>query len=143
MLKMALIPIWIDKKSHASLEKMAERPVLIEVATLGTAFYGSMIRLTPDGARVLPDEPFLLRAKVNVKVMFRIANTEYTLSGITTANDLDDCILFDFDSVTRKHIAILSGEWKDAGWLQTGQMPIPAPGHKQKPAVKPAPDKAE
>ena len=127
MFKAALIPIWIEKNCPASLKKLAARPVLIEVEALGATLSGQMIKLMQCGARVLPDEPILLRANMRVKVSFRVANTEYALSGITQANDLDDTIRFEFDCVTRRQMAILSEYLKEAGLLQAGEATTPAP----------------
>jgi len=146
MFKAALIPIWIGKNGPVGLCKLSDRPVLIEVDALGAALYGQMVKLTQSSAAVLADDPILLRPDIRVRVSFRFADVEYTLSGLTLTNEDDDNIVFEFDYVTRRQMAIFAGHLKDAGLLQEGdQAAQPAPEEPQAPvkAAKPKHTKAE
>jgi len=144
--KTVLVPMWIKDDAPSYLHKMPIRPVLIEVETLGASLHGQMNRLMPTRARMMPNEPLLLRGKVPVRIRFRFADVEYNLGGLTLANDIDNAILVEFDSVTRKQIALFSGYLKDSGLLQAGEAAAMAAEEESKPhepAAKPKRSKAE
>jgi hypothetical protein len=96
---------------------MAQRPVLIEVESVGKVIRGQMLRLTMTGATVVPDDPFLIWMSVPVKVSFRYGDVVYALTGMSMASEADLSFSFKFDSVTRKSLMILSKNLGEAGLL--------------------------
>jgi hypothetical protein len=94
---------------------------------------------------VLPNEAFLVRANVSVTLRFRVADVEYTLSGSTAANDVNDDIVVNFDSVTRKRMAALGEHLNDRGLLEACKTAAIAPQEPPRPesAAKPRPTKDE
>jgi hypothetical protein len=67
----ALVPIWVEKSGIAALDKKAQRPVLIEMESLGKVMRGQMLKLTATGATILPNDLILIWNSVNVKISFR------------------------------------------------------------------------
>jgi len=113
----ALIPIWVRNSGISALDKMAERPVLIGVKSLGKVMHGQMLQMTMSGATILPDDSFLIWKSVHVKVSFRFADIVYHLSGMTMLSEPDLSFRFEFDGVTRKSVVILGKKLGDAGLL--------------------------
>lgn len=122
-----LVPMWIARSGNHVLDRMPSRPVVIDVETLGTVLHGQVVQLSLIGARVLPDDPFLLWKNVRVTVRFRFENVIYILSGATTASNEDHSFSFDFDSVTRKRMEVLRAQLKDEGCLQASELADPGP----------------
>jgi hypothetical protein len=146
MYKESLIPLWTDTDGPAALDKLARRPVLMEVEALDATFRGEMIHLSPATARVLPDEPILLRPNLRVRAIFQFSGVEYTLVGVTMVNDHDESIIFEFDWVTRRQMVELSAHLKDAGLLQAAELAAqltPEDPESPAPGAKPRPTKAE
>lgn len=100
---------------------MPDRPVLVEVDRLGSAFSGNMQRLTMSDARILPNMAMLIGTNVQVRVRFSFTGLEYTLSGATIESHDDDSFSLRFDSVTRERLVALSTGWKGAGLLQSSE----------------------
>ncbi|MGA2887829.1 MAG: PilZ domain-containing protein [Terracidiphilus sp.] len=118
----ALVPIWVEKSGISVLDKLAQRPVLIEVEKLGKVMRGQMLQLTMSGATVLPDDSFLLLKSVHAKVSFRYSDVVYVLSGMTVESEADLRFSFKFDSVTRKSFAIMGKNLGEAGLLDAADV---------------------
>lgn len=118
----ALVPIWVEKSGISALDKIARRPVLIHLDSLGKVMRGQMLHLTASGANVLPDDPFLLWKSVYVKVSFRFSDVVYALTGMTNASEADLSFRFEFDEVTRKSFLILGKDLGEAGLLDAADV---------------------
>jgi hypothetical protein len=118
----ALVPIWYGNTGISALDKFAQRPVLVEVESLGNAMYGQILELTMSEANVLPDSLFLIWKSIHVKVSFRYGDVVYALTGITTVSEADRSFRFKFDSVTRKSLMILGKNLGDAGLLDSADV---------------------
>jgi hypothetical protein len=118
----ALVPIWVENTGISALEKMAQRPVLIELDSLGKTMRGQMMQLTMSGAVVLPNEQFLIWNSLHVKVSFRFNDVVYNLTGLTFMSEKDLRFRFEFDNVTRKSFIILSKNLGEAGLLDAADV---------------------
>jgi hypothetical protein len=115
----ALVPLWVEKSGISALDKMAQRPVLIDVESLGKVMRGQMLQLTMHGASVMPDDPFLIWKSVHVKVSFRYGDVVYALTGMSMVSETDLSFSFEFDSVTRRSLMILGKNLGEAGLLDS------------------------
>jgi hypothetical protein len=106
----ALVPIWVKTTGIEALDRMAARPVRIEVEKLRSSMIGQMVDLTLSEARVMPDEPVLIWKDVQVWVRFRYSNIVFTLAGKSKEWNPDGSISFEFDEVSRKRMLILAQE---------------------------------
>ncbi|MGD0832448.1 MAG: PilZ domain-containing protein [Terracidiphilus sp.] len=118
----ALVPIWVEGSGISALDKMAQRPVLVDVESLGRVMRGQMLQVTTLGATILPDDPFLLWKSVHVKVSFRFRDIVYAFSGMTIVSETRHSFRFEFDGVTRHSLMIMSKNLGDAGLLDAADM---------------------
>jgi c-di-GMP-binding flagellar brake protein YcgR len=102
-----LVPLWPGECGSAGALWNLERPVLISIESLGTLARGQMLEMSPERARVQPDDPLFLFKKVRTNVRFRFADVVYSLNGTAITCDTDNCFDFDFDEVTRRDMAML------------------------------------
>jgi hypothetical protein len=113
----APVPIWTEISGISALDRMVQRPVLVEAEVLGKAMRGQVLQMNMSGANVLPDESVLFWKNVPVKISFRYADIVYVLSGMTLASKVGLSFRLEFDSVTQKRFVILGKNLGDAGLL--------------------------
>jgi len=99
---------------------------------------GEMLQLCTTWARVLPSDPFFLWQDTRVSVHFRFRDTLYALSGLTGVSDADDSFRFEFDSVSRQRLQVLSRLLQDAGLLRSSELQTCASRQNDRSAAPPA-----
>lgn len=133
-----LVPLWIERTGNGLLDWTSARPVLIEVEMLHATMRGEMLQLCTTWARVLPSDPFFLWQDTRVSVHFRFRDTLYALSGLTGVSDADDSFRFEFDSVSRQRLQVLSRLLQDAGLLRSSELQTCASRQNDRSAAPPA-----
>jgi hypothetical protein len=118
----ALVPIWVEKSGIAELDRKPQRPVLIEMESLGKVMRGQMLQLTASGAKIMPNDPILIWNSIHVKVSFRFGDVVYALTGMSMLSEPDFSFRFQFDAVTRKSFMILGKNLGEAGLLDAADV---------------------
>lgn len=114
-----LIPLWIGRVGIQQLDRMPERPVLIQPQGSSGVLRGQLVSFQATTARVQAADPLLLWQSTPMQIRFRFGERIYELTGLSRETFDDHSFNLEFDAPSREFLFQHGKELIDAGLLES------------------------
>jgi hypothetical protein len=113
-----LVPLWIGRVGIVKLDKMPERPVLIQKSASSAMLRGQMLSFQATHARVQSFDPLLIWQSTRLVLHFRFGEQVFELAGQTRDSFNDHSFALEFEASSREFLYHYGEPLRAAGLLE-------------------------